>query len=138
MSEITTIGLVLAKNVFQLHGADRSGKAVLRKKLRRDQVLAFLSALSPCVVAMEACGGAHFWGREIGKLGHEVRLIPPAYVKPFVKRQKNDAADAEAICEAAQRPTMRFVPVKSERTQGSTPRHGARTSGTTWLDLSGP
>jgi transposase len=87
--------------------------------LRRDQVLAFFSQLQPCVVAMEACGGAHFWGRGIGKPGHDVRLIPPAYVKPFVKRQKNDAADAEAICDAAQRPTMRFVPVKSEATQGA-------------------
>jgi transposase len=119
MAEIITVGLDLAKNVFQAHGADASGRAVLRKKLRRDQVLAFFAQLPACVVAMEACGGAHFWGREIGRLGHEVRLIPPAYVKPFIKRQKSDAADAEAICEAAQRPTMRFVAVKSEEVQGA-------------------
>ena len=119
MSEITTVGLDLAKNVFQLHGADASGRAVLRRKLRRGQVLEVLAGLPRCTVAMEACGGAHYWGREIGKLGHEVRLIPPAYVKPFVRRQKSDAADAEAICEAAQRPNMRFVPVKSEEKQGA-------------------
>ena len=121
MLDVCTVGLDLAKNVFvtfgassiQVHGADRAARAVLCKKLRRDQVQAFFCQLPPCVVAMEACGGAHFWAREIGKLGHEVRFIPPAYVKPFVKQQKNDAADAEAICEAAQRPTMRFVPVKS-------------------------
>jgi transposase len=119
MSEVSVIGLDLAKHVFQVHGADASGRAVLRKKLRRAQVLEFFGRLPRCVVAMEACGGAHFWGREIGRLGHEVRLIPPAYVKPFVKRQKSDAADAEAICEAAQRPTMRFVAVKSEESQAA-------------------
>jgi transposase len=119
MSEVSVIGLDLAKHVFQVHGADASGRVVLRKKLRRAQVLEFFGHQPRCVVAMEACGGAHFWGREIGRLGHEVRLIPPAYVKPFVKRQKNDLADAEAIAEAAQRPTMRFVAVKSEECQAA-------------------
>ena len=119
MTEVSTIGLDLAKNVFHAHGADAAGAPVFRKKLRRDQVLAFLAAQPPCRVAMEACPGAHHWGRAIAKLGHEVKLIAPAYVKPFVKRQKNDAADAEAICEAAQRPTMRFVAVKSEAKQAA-------------------
>lgn len=107
MGEVTTIGLDLAKNAFQIHGADEAGLAVIRKQLRRRQVLEFLGLQPRCVVAMEACSGAHFWGRETAKLGHEVRLISPAYVKPFLKRQKNDMADAEAICEAAQHPTMR-------------------------------
>ena len=119
MSEVSTIGLDLAKNVFQVHGADASGAVLVRKKLRRDQVLKFLAAQPTCTVAMEACASSHYWAREIAKLGHEVRLIAPDYVKPFVRRQKNDAADAEAICEAAQRPTMRFVAVKSEEQQAA-------------------
>jgi transposase len=119
MGEVSTIGMDLAKNVFQVHGADASGAVLFRKKLRRHQVLTFFAGQKPCTVAMEACGSAHHWAREIGRLGHMVRLIPPAYVKPFVKRQKNDAADAEAICEAAQRPTMRFVVPKSEQTQAA-------------------
>ena len=119
MGQVSTIGLDLAKSVFQVHGADASGAVVFRKRLRRSQVRPFLAAQPPCTVAMEACGSAHYWAREIGMLGHAVRLIPPAYVKPFVKRQKNNATDAEAICEAAQRPTMRFVAPKSEQTQAA-------------------
>src|SRR5829696_5464268 len=119
MNQVSTVGLDLAKYIFQLHGADSAGAVVFRQKLRRGQLLAFLATLPPCTVAMEACASAHYWGREIAKLGHTVRLISPAYVKPFVKRQKNDMADAEAICEAAQRPTMRFVAVKTEAKQAS-------------------
>jgi transposase len=105
--------------VFQAHGADALGRVLFRKTLRRSKVLEFFGHLPPCLVAMEACAGAHHWAREIGRLGHAVRLIPPSYVKPFVKRQKNDSSDAEAICEAALRPTMRFVAVKSEAAQAS-------------------
>jgi transposase len=119
MSEVSIIGLDLAKNVFQVHGADASGAILFRKKLRRYQVLKFFDAQPACRVAMEACASSHYWAREITKLGHDVRLIAPSYVKPFVKRQKNDAADAEAICEAAQRPTMRFVAAKSEEQQAA-------------------
>jgi len=119
VEEVSTIGLDLAKHVFQAHGARVSGAVVFRKKLRREQVLTFFAGQPRCLVAMEACASSHHWARPIGELGHEVRLIPPAYVKPFVKRQKNDMADAEAICEAAQRPTMRFVAVKSEAKQAA-------------------
>ena len=119
MDQTNIIGLDIAKQIFQAHGADSGGAVLFRKKLRRHQVLSFFAGLAPCTVAMEACPGAHHWGREITKLGHTVKLIAPAYVKPFVKRQKNDAADAEAICEAAQRPTMRFVVVKSQEAQAA-------------------
>ena len=119
MEKIITIGLDLAKQVFQVHGVDGEGKAVLRKALRRNAVLDFFAKLAPCTVGMEACGGAHHWAREIAALGHEVKLMPPAYVKPYVKRGKNDAADAEAICEAVKRPSMRFVPIKSAAQQAN-------------------
>ncbi|MEP3328987.1 IS110 family transposase [Sedimentitalea sp.] len=117
MAQVTIIGLDLAKNVFQAHGASESGAVIFREKLTRNQVLAFLSEQPKCIVAMEAC--AHGWARAIGSLGHSSRLIPPQYVKPYVKRQKNDIADAEAIAEAASRPTMRFVEIKSEDQQVS-------------------
>ena len=111
--QITTIGLDLAKRVFQVHAVDASGDVVVRKALRRSQVLTFFTRLSPCLIGMEGCGTSHYWARELTKLGHEVRMMPPAYVKPYVKRGKNDAVDAEAICEAVTRPTMRFVAMKS-------------------------
>lgn len=119
MEQVSIIGLDLAKNTIQMHGAGADGSVVFRRKVSSSKLLTFLSGVNPCTVAMEACAGSHYWGREIGKLGHQVRLIVPIYVKPFVKRQKNDAADAEAICEAALRPTMRFVAVKSEVKQAS-------------------
>lgn len=119
MSEVTTIGLDIAKNVFHAYGADASGRALFSRKISRTKLLEFFSRQPRCLVALEACGGAHHWARELTLLGHEVKLIPPAYVKPFVKRNKNDAVDAEAICEAAQRPTMRFVAIKSEAQQAS-------------------
>lgn len=126
MGEVTTIGLDLAKQVFHVHGADVSGAALFSRRLTRSKLLGFFASQPRCRVAMEACGGAHHWGRELERLGHEVRLIPPAYVKPFVKRQKNDARDAEAICEAAQRPGMRFVAVKDEERQASAALFRAR------------
>jgi len=117
MNEVSIVGVDLAKRVFQLHGSRADGTVAFRKKVTRGQILTVLAGLPKYIVAMEACATAHFWAREIGKLGHSVRLIPPIYVKPFVKRQKNDAADAEAIAEAASRPTMRFVEPKSEKQQ---------------------
>ena len=117
MKEISIVGLDLAKRVFQVHAAGSDGAVVLRRKLSRGQILAFFTELPKCIVAMEACATAHYWAREIGKFSHEVRLLPPAYVKPFVKRHKNDAADAEAIVEAALRPSMRFVVPKTESQQ---------------------
>jgi transposase len=117
VEKVTIIGVDLAKNTFQLHGAASDGSVVFRRKVSRPQFLRFMSSQPTCLVVMEACGGAHFWAREMGGLGHQVKLISPQYVKPFVKRQKNDAADAEAIVEAALRPTMRFVEPKTEEQQ---------------------
>jgi transposase len=126
MTKVTTVGLDLAKSVFQIHAADQDGRPVVRKKLRRAQVIPFFAALPPCLIGMEACASAHYWARELQALGHEVRLIPPQYVKPFVKTNKNDAADAEAICEALIRPTMRFAAVKSAEQQSVLMLHRAR------------
>lgn len=127
MNQIVTIGLDIAKSVFQLHGVDAVGTVVLRKRLTRSRMLPFFEKQAPCIVGVEACGSAHYWARELSRFGHEVRLVPPSYVKPYLKRQKNDAADAEAICEAVMRPSMRFVPIKSCEQQSIMVAHRTRS-----------
>ena len=124
--KVTTIGFDLAKNVFQVHGVDERGHVVVRKQLRRDQVASFFANLPPCLVGMEACGSAHHWARKLQGFGHRVRLISPQFVKPYVKSNKNDAADAEAICEAVVRPNMRFVPIKTMEQQAVLSVHRVR------------
>jgi transposase len=124
--QITTIGLDIAKNVFQVHGIDAAEKVVVRRQLRRKQLIPFFEGLSPCLVGLEACATSHHWARELTRLGHQVRLMPAKDVKAYVKRNKNDAADAEAICEAVRRPTMRFVGVKSAAQQGRLMQHRTR------------
>ena len=124
--QITTIGLDLAKSVFQVHGVDAEGKVAVRRKLRRAQIRQFFAGLAPCLIGMEACGTAHFWARELMAMGHQVKIMPPSYVKAYVRRGKNDAADAAAICEAVMRPHMRFVPVKTEEQQAALMLHKAR------------
>ena len=126
MQSISTIGLDIAKSVFQVHGVDAAGQVVLRRQLKRRYVLAFFQGLPPCLVGIEACASSHHWSRELQALGHTVRLMPPAYVKPYVKRQKNDVTDAEAICEAVTRPNMRFVPTKTVEQQSCLMLHRAR------------
>jgi transposase len=126
MEEITTVGIDLAKSVFQVHAIDRSGRVIVSKAVRRAAFLTLLNRFPACLVGMEACASSHHWARELTRLGHEVRLIPPAYVKAYVRRQKNDAADAAAICEAVSRPSMRFVPVKSEAQQAVLMLHRVR------------
>ncbi len=126
--KITTVGIDLAKNLFQVHGVNEHGKAVLKKQLRRDQVAEFFAQLPACLIGMEACGSAHHWARKLGGFGHAVRLMAPQFVKPYVKTNKTDAADAEAICEAVARPNMRFVPVKNSEQQAVLALHRVRQS----------
>jgi transposase len=124
--QITTIGLDIAKSVFQVHGIDAAGEVLLRRRLTRARVLPFFAKLGPCLIGIEACATSHYWARQLRELGHDVRLMPPSYVKPYVKRQKNDTADAEAICEAVTRPTMRFVEVKTTEQQSVLVLHRTR------------
>src|SRR5947209_3339507 len=124
--QVTTVGLDIAKNLFQVHGADAQGRPVLKRKLARGKVLEFFATLPACLIGLEACGAAHYWARELARLGHTVRLMPPQYVRPYVKANKHDAADAEACCEAVQRPGMRFVPVKEESQQSLLMLHRVR------------
>ncbi len=124
--KITTVGIDLAKNVFQIHGIDQHGKAVLKKQLKRAQMAPFFVNLPPCLVGMEACGSAHHWARKLQALGHTVRLMAPQFVKPYVKTNKNDVAYAEAICEAVGRPNMRFVPIKNVEQQAVLAMHRVR------------
>ena len=124
--QITTVGLDLAKHIFQVHAVDETGKVVVRKRLRRTEVVSFFASVPPCLIGMEACTISHHWARELTQLGHTVKLMPPAYVKAYVKRGKTDAADAEAICEAVVRPSMRFVPVKSAEQQSVLMLHRVR------------
>jgi len=126
MQTITTIGLDIAKSVFQVHGVDAAGRVVIRRQLKRRHVLAFFQRLRPCLIGIEACASSHHWSRELQAVGHTVRLMPPAYVKPYVKRQKNDATDAEAICEAVARANMRFVPTKTPEQQSGLVLHRTR------------
>lgn len=120
------IGLDVAKNVFQVHGVDQDGKIVVRKRLRRDDMLLFFASLPPCLIGLEACSASHHWARELIKLGHEVRMMPARYVKPYVQRGKSDALDAEAICEAVSRPTMRFAAIKTIEQQAALTLHRTR------------
>src|SRR5436190_7931667 len=126
MQTITTIGFDIAKSVFQVHGVDAAGEVILRRELRRRHVVAFFQKLPPCLVGIEACASSHYWSRELQALGHTVRLMPPTYVKPYVKRNKNDAADAEAIYEAVTRANMRFVPTKTPEQQSGMVLHRTR------------
>ncbi len=127
--EVAIVGWDIAKNVFQVHAVDEGGQVLVRRALKRAQMIPFFSKLGPCLIGIEACGTSHHWARELVRLGHEVRLMPPAYVKPYVKRGKTDAGDAEAICEAVSRPTMRFVPVTSTEQQVALSLHRTRVEG---------